>query len=198
MIQLIVICCLALPVQAGIFSDYNDYINEIYEGGEPDYADGDLEDKLGDSGYYGDLFPEEVEGDNDYDISSNGGYAHKSFDRQVIVDRSDVSKSFSYSSGSPTFVFTQPRYGAVTIGDNIYYKNPDGTYKTGWYQESGKWYYFDSNSCALVRNQLVEFNGKVYYLQEDYTMATSRLININGVLIKIDENGCCEIINGGK
>ena len=34
----------------------------IYKDGEPDYADGDLEDKLGDSGYYYDLFPEERDG----------------------------------------------------------------------------------------------------------------------------------------
>ena len=59
--------------------NYDAPVYNAYKDGEPDYADGDLEDKLGDSGYYYDLFPEERDGElDDYQSSKSNNNSKKS------------------------------------------------------------------------------------------------------------------------
>ena len=82
-------------------------------------------------------------------------------------------------------------FGFIEIGGEYFYKNTDGTYKTGWHQDGNDWYYFDEMTFALVRNGLKEINGKIYYFNDNGIMETNRVITVNGIDIYIDENGYC-------
>ena len=67
-IKIFILFLLTIFYCSAIFAGYYDdidWVSKSYKDGEPDYSDGDLEDKLGDSGYYYDLFPEERDGEPD-------------------------------------------------------------------------------------------------------------------------------------
>ena len=157
-----------------------------YEDGEPDYSDGDLEDKLGDSGYYYDLFPEERDGESDdYDSSTKPKVNYNS---NFVIDDSFIKNMKDIRTRQYRVI------GAVTVDGKIYYKNSDGSFHTGWKEELGRWYYFDPTTLALVMHELRDINGKVYYFKPNGVMACDEIITIGGIRIYVDKDGCCSII----
>ena len=117
---------------------------ELYKGGEPDYADGDLEDKLGDSGYYYDLFPEERDGEPDdyekgiigwtYDgdpiyknnnSNSKNGTNYNSKD--LITDY--INNYKGNATSNETRVISAGLAGdIIQTGDKIYFRHKSGTF----------------------------------------------------------------------
>ena len=174
-------------------SFYNSYdpVYEAYKGGEPDYADGDLEDKLGDSGYYYDLFPEERDGESDDYVRKNNSQSSGS--SKKYSSNFDVNDDFIRNMRDiRTRQFRV--IGAINVNGKIYYKNDDGTYHRGWKEELGSWYYFDPETLALVCSALKDIDGKVYYFNEYGQMVTNSIIEIAGIKIAIDNNGWCTAI----
>lgn len=212
----IIECLLSFNSFAGYFDD-TDWVDEYYgRGVEPDYADGDLEDKLGDSGYYYDLFPEERDGEpDDYDGNSsggssgysNGGAGNHNFEMTedfINNMRNLDTRVFKYEfpDGS-TLGLTKTQYekmknqffaGAFEKNGNIYYRYYNGDLRTGWIEEDNNWFYFDKATGAMVKNQLVEYKGKVYYLNSLGFMATNTEVILNGVTIRIDDKGVCKVV----
>lgn len=195
-------CCIALlvPIIVLVFAitifafsiksySYTNYdpVKEAYKGGEPDYADGDLEDKLGDSGYYYDLFPEERDDEpDDYKPSYKSNNKYKSnfnVDENFIRNMKDISTR-QYKV-----------YGAIVVNNKVYYKNADGSFHSGWKEELGKWYYFDPTTFALVMNELRDINGIVYYFKKNGVMACNETFLISGISLYADKNGSCSIVN---
>ena len=193
------------------FGYYNwltgDPVADAYKDGEPDYADGDLEDKLGDSGYYYDLFPEERDGEPDdyekgiigwtYDgdpIYKNGNSNNKKgtdYNNPIV----DHITNFSNNSASGTQVFSAGLAGdVIATGGKIYYRHKDGTFHKGWLKVGEKWYYFDPVDLALVTTALKDIDGNVYYFNNYGQMMTNTVIEIAGYKIRIDGNGWCSII----
>lgn len=169
----------------------NDPVYEAYKGGEPDYADGDLEDKLGDSGYYYDLFPEERDGESDdysKDSSSQSSNSSKNYSSNFEVNDEFIRNMRDIRTRRYRVI------GAINVNGKTYYKNDDGTFHTGWKEELGSWYYFDPENLALVRNALKDINGKVYYFNEYGQMLSNTIIEIAGTKIAIDKNGWCSVI----
>lgn len=191
--------------------------DKLYKDGEPDYADGDLEDKLGDSGYYYDLFPEERDEPDD-NISNNSGtktdinnpkmYYYNNIagyynnpnslrnnsNFQIIIkdsnDNTIGATNIGNSSGSSA---NYSNAGFKEINGNIYYIKPDGTFKTGWLHASDKWYYFDLQNSALVMNQLKEIDNRVYYFQADGVMACNTIVTLGGMNVIVNEKGECGV-----
>ena len=170
---------------AGYYDDI-DWVSKSYKDGEPDYSDGDLEDKLGDSGYYYDLFPEERDGEpDDYNPSSKsrGNYnSNFEINDNFIRNMKDI-RTRQYRV-----------IGAITVNGKIYYKNNDGSFHTGWKEELGKWYYFDHVTLVLVMYELRDINGKVYYLKPNGVMACDETFTISGIKIHADKDGGCSIV----
>lgn len=102
---------------AGYYDDI-DWVSKSYKDGEPDYSDGDLEDKLGDSGYYYDLFPEERDGEpDDYNPSSKpkGNYnSNFEINDNFIRNMKDI-RTRQYRV-----------IGAITVNGKVYYLKPNG------------------------------------------------------------------------
>ena len=191
-------------------------VYEAYKNGEPDYADGDLEDKLGDSGYYYDLFPEERDGEpKDYAKGKNSKSpsSPKNYNSNFEITDDFIRNMNNYDTRKFRFEFpdgsswygtmtdfekikAQLRYGFTKIGDKWYYKKQDGSFKTGWQQDSnGKWFYFDPVDLSSIENQLKEIDGKVYYFNENGEMEANKIVNIAGYKINIDKDGICVLIN---
>ena len=173
--------------------NYDDPVYNAYKDGEPDYADGDLEDKLGDSGYYYDLFPEERDGEpDDYQSSKSNNNSKKStnYDSNFSITDDYIRNMKNINTRKFYRV-----YGAVNINGNTYYRNQDDTYYRGWKEENGSWYYFDEITYVLVRNGLKNIDGIVYYFNEYGQMESNKTINIAGYNVAIDENGSCRIVD---
>ena len=58
----------------------------------------------------------------------------------------------------------------ISDGKGLRYRNPDGSFATGWRTVSGKTYYFGSDTYALKWEQTID--GKFYYFDTDYSMRT--------------------------
>ncbi|MDU7077729.1 MAG: hypothetical protein E6348_12835 [Clostridium celatum] len=54
-------------------------------------------------------------------------------------------------------------------------KMENGEAKTGWLNENGKWYYF--NSDCKMQTGWIKVDGKKYYLYSDGSMAVNTTIN---------------------
>ena len=68
----------------------------------------------------------------------------------------------------------------TTVNGRTYYKTSDGTNKTGWIRDAGKWYYFDKGDGHMLTGW-VKDDGKWYYLdKKDGHMLTGWLIFKNG------------------
>ena len=211
-IALILVICLSQN-NLLTFGYYNwltgDPVADAYKDGEPDYADGDLEDKLGDSGYYYDLFPEERDGEPDdyekgiigwtYDgnpIYKNGSSNNKKGTdyNNPIIDHITNFSSSNYVNG--TKVYPAGLAGdVIATGDKIYFRHKDGTFHRGWLKVGEKWYYFDPNTMGVVTNQLKEIDGLVYYFDKYGLMASNTILEIANYKIQVDSNGACRLIN---
>ena len=76
-------------------------------------------------------------------------------------------------------------------GDYYTFSSPDGKMLTGWYYDHLKrgWYYFNTSSGAMVKNNWISTSGKWYYLKDDGVMARNTTIggyyvNDNGEWVK--------------
>lgn len=67
-----------------------------------------------------------------------------------------------------------------------YYLNEDGSMRTGWFIDKGKWYFFNNNG-QMQKGWVVYSNSK-YYLNEDGTMTTGTK-TIDGKSYKFTESG---------
>ena len=64
----------------------------------------------------------------------------------------------------------------TTRNGKTYYKTSDGTNKTGWVSDSGKWYYFDKGDGHMLTGWVLD-DGKWYYLdKKDGHMLTGWLV----------------------
>ena len=67
----------------------------------------------------------------------------------------------------------------VKVGKGLMYKEPNGTYLTGWHQILGSWYYFGNDGYALS-GLFTDTDGNQYYFnQTDHRMETG-YVGING------------------
>ena len=192
-------------------SYYYDPVADAYKGGEPDYADGDLEDKLGDSGYYYDLFPEERDGEPDdyekgiigwtYDgdpiyknnnSNSKNGTNYNS--KYLITDY--INNYKGNATSNETRVISAGLAGdIIQTGDKIYFRHKSGTFHKGWLGlANNKWYYFDPSSLELVKNELKEIDGYVYYFDQYGVMMTNATVEIGWSRVKIDDKGRCQLL----
>ena len=180
-------------IDYGFFNNDYDPVREAYKGGEPDYADGDLEDKLGDSGYYYDLFEEERQDEpEDYEDEIN---KNKSNNKKKIY-KSDININDQYIRNMPDYNTRSYRIiGAVSANGKTYYKNADGTFHRGWKEENGYYYYFEPTTLALVTNELKDINGAIYYFNEYGQMERNKIIEIAGIKVKIDNSGICSVVS---
>ena len=173
------------------YSYYNDPVAEAYKGGEPNYADGDLEDKLGDSGYYYDLFSEERDGEpDDYGNQKNSNNTSKKYNSNFNLTDAYIRNIPNYNTR------TYKVYGAVAVEGKLYYINDDGSFYRGWKEEKGYWYYFDPKDLALCINTLKDIDGKVYYFNSLGHMVLNTIVELGGYQVTIDEHGWCSIVNG--
>lgn len=194
----IFIILLVLPVDFSFADIY--WPDEVYKDGEPDYSDGDLEDKLGDSGYYADLFPEDVE--DDYCKPKSNSNTKTDINNPITVYQKDVAGWYNDSNRNVNNgaiiqgtsanvagkIATIGNVGAgVYVIDGKIYYIPDGTTPfRGWLQVNTNWYYFDD---YMVRNELKDIGGRVYYFQDDGKLAMNKTFEIENKVFIADENG---------
>ena len=200
-----------LSITFPTLASYYDPVAEAYKGGEPDYADGDLEDKLGDSGYYYDLFPEERDGEPDdyekgiigwtYDgdpiyknSTSNNKNGTNYNSKDLITDYINNHKG-SIISYENRVISAGLAGDIIQTGDKIYYRHKSGTFHKGWLGLSNnKWYYFDPNDSTLATNTLKDIDGFVYYFDKYGVMMSDTNIELGGHKIKIDSMGRCQLV----
>lgn len=92
-----------------------------------------------------------------------------------------------------------PAFIDYSAGNKVsgWQKEPDGTrfylgdtgqpVRNNWYQDGGKWYWFDG-SGKMVTNTWYQYNGSWYYLGEDGAMCTGRM-DVDGKWYFLDNNG---------
>lgn len=68
--------------------------------------------------------------------------------------------------------------GLRNINDNLYFFGEDGAMRTGWQNVESKWYYFNASGEAVKGWQQV--GGYWYYLENDHTMVSNTIKEING------------------
>lgn len=183
----IIICILCANIAfADWYDDYNytDYINEIYKGGEPDYSDGDLEDKLGDSGYYADLFPEEVE--DDYNDNYTYSYTPKKKDYSNL----DMATRIEKESGRKAPKKYKGRWEKIeTPKTSNWSSELFGAYKKNY---EWKFYPEGSKNClvlawAIIDDKLYSFNRYGYMVHDMYDW----FINIGDNLYAMSDGAYC-------
>ena len=150
------------------------------------------------------MFPEERDGETDdyekgiegLDYDANPIYKNNNSNNKYSVNNS-VGSTKDYTTNSNGIRITNVGVAGdiIVIGDNLYYRHSDGTFHKGWLGLSNGWYYFDPNNSVLVRNELKEIDGVVYYFDNYGIMLFNTIIEIAGYKIKIDENGYCTLIN---
>ena len=88
-----------------------------------------------------------------------------------------TAQAASYTGAEQTSVISSAAPAKFTTRNGkTYYKNSDGTNKTGWVRDSGKWYYFDKGDGHMLTGW-VQDDGKWYYLdKKDGHMLTGWLI----------------------
>ena len=88
-----------------------------------------------------------------------------------------TAQAASYTGAEQTSVISAAAPAKFTTRNGkTYYKNSDGTNKTGWVRDSGKWYYFDKGDGHMLTGW-VQDDGKWYYLdKKDGHMLTGWLI----------------------
>lgn len=71
----------------------------------------------------------------------------------------------------------------------IWYRNEDGSWKTGWFLDAdGSWYYFDQDGYAKLG--WYQENGKRYFFRQDTgRMIADRTITLDGTVYTFDHNG---------
>lgn len=189
--------------------------DELYKDGEPDYADGDLEDKLGDSGYYYDLFPEERDGEPDDNVSKN---KKTDVNNPVTIYQNNISGWYndpnSLRNYENTYQITVIDANGNVIGNNnvenekesantsngnfnvingnIYYIKSDGSFKTQWLQINDDWYYFDKETYVMLHDVAKNINDRLYYFEADGRMAKNANKIINGIYYTIGADGVCK------
>ena len=131
--------------------------NELYKDGGPDYADGDLEDKLGDSGYYYDLFPEERDEPDDYNNSNSSSY-------------SSGSSSSSNNSKITTINKYTGRWEKVNA-HSIWSQNINGTYRQDY-----EWVFYPTGSSSKLVLKWAVIDDKLYHFDRSGYM----IHNTNG------------------
>lgn len=73
----------------------------------------------------------------------------------------------------------------VEKNGNKYYYNEQGQKQTGWLKDGSSWYYLDSTSGKMLKNQWVDR----YYLDEQGRMLTNISKEIDGKTYEFDING---------
>ncbi len=102
-------------------------------------------------------------------------------DGKALVNQWKTSSGKRYRLGSDGIMLT----GLQKVGKKTYYFNPSATQeggvsypigcrRTGSFQISGKWYYFETNGVMLV-SSWKKISSKWYYYQEDGTRKTGWL-----------------------
>lgn len=198
------------------FNWANDYdpVSDAYKFGEPNYGDGDLEDKLGDSGYYYDMFPEERDGEPDdyekgiigwnYDgdpiyKNNNSGKKKTDYNNPIVDHVTNASGPVTIRKDTIIDGATVYPVGSVAdilvIGNRVYYRYKDGIFHKGWLKVGNSWYYFDPDTLGLVFNQLKEIDGLIYYFDSYGVMASNTIMEIANCKIQIDSNGACKVID---
>ncbi len=71
---------------------------------------------------------------------------------------------------------------------NWYYRNPNGTYWTGWHQIDGKKYYFSKNSGAAAKG-LVVIDGKRYYFNPSTSEMVTGWVGLGGNAYYFTDSG---------
>ena len=141
---------------------------------------------------YAQLFKYNKEYTSDFDLNDENIKNMPNYDtRTYRFEFPDGTTGYGTKTEFDRIMKENYTFGFIEVGGEYFFKNTDGTYKTGWYQEGNNWYYFDNLTFALVRNELREIDGKIYYFNENGVMETNRVITINGTNIYIDNNGYC-------
>lgn len=180
------------------------------------YASYDYDDGWDDDGYYDDwewgedLLPEEAF-DNYFHGSGlpvdkydeflheflGSGIGAEEFVEAKIND--NKIKENKYDNKSNKNISSSKKddsYCVLKKDGNVYRFDASGMPIKGWYHfQNGrydKWYYYDLETGAEVKNKLIEWNGKLYYIL-DGEMVVNKMVNINGVDIVVDKDGVCNI-----
>ena len=194
LLVVVIICFIRISFTSFAFNIIGSYdpVEEAYRGGEPDYADGDLEDKLGDSGYYYDLFPEERDGEPD---DYKGGYTSRNYNgNNMIVDH--ITNFNSNKKAYKSEILPAGDLGdVIVVGNNIYFRYKNGTFYKGWLGLPQGWYYFDPITFAVARNEFKNINGVVYYFGDQALMLSNTIIEVAGHKVYIDINGSCTLVS---
>jgi flagellum-specific peptidoglycan hydrolase FlgJ len=103
--------------------------------------------------------------------------AQAAFDASALTAQ-DTAYVISDQSAAARSVRSLGKF--TTVNGRTYYKTSDGTNKTGWIRDAGKWYYFDRGDGHMLTGW-VKDDGKWYYLdKKDGHMLTGWLIFKNG------------------
>ena len=100
------------------------------------------------------------------------------------------AQAASYTGAEQTSVISAAAPAKFTTRNGkTYYKNSDGTNKTGWVRDSGKWYYFDKGDGHMLTGW-VQDDGKWYYLdKKDGHMLTGWLVFKGGRKFYLRKDG---------
>lgn len=103
--------------------------------------------------------------------------AQAAFDASALTAQ-DTAYVISDQSAAARSVRSLGKF--TTVNGRTYYKTSDGTNKTGWIRDAGKWYYFDRGDGHMLTGW-VKDDGKWYYLdKKDGHMLTGWLVFENG------------------
>lgn len=112
--------------------------------------------------------------------------AQAAFDATALTAQ-DTAYVTSEQSAAARSVRTLGKF--TTVNGRTYYKTSDGTNKTGWIRDAGKWYYFDKGDGHMLTGW-VKDDGKWYYLdKKDGHMLTGWLSFSNGRVYYLRRDG---------
>lgn len=87
-----------------------------------------------------------------------------------------------------TMTLTVKTEGWSKVNSKRYYFNEDGTFKTGWFKDAGKWYYLNPNNGAMATGW-AKVNGKWYYLDSESGAMKTGWAKVSNKWYYLDANG---------
>ena len=117
------------------------------------------------------------------DYETWGDVIDKTAAKAASVPESDAAAASAPPVATPA---QAPAGGWEGSGNDWYYKNADGTNRTGWLPDGANWYYLDAaNNGRMKTGWFRDTDGNWYYLNEQHDGTYGRMLtgwqNIGGV-----------------
>lgn len=178
--------------------DYNNITNpwtQLGEDGVFDYADGDLEDKLGDWDIYKDIFPEDYEDDEN---AKEYNYSYPPSKDTFKYEHVDISTTDYYYTGSSCGNENKPHYKKDIKKPQVY-TGGRWVKRTNWHTDTwvskymDDWYYYPYGNNESLKLTWAYIDNILYFFNRYGWMEHDSTVRLDGKAYHADSNGACTL-----